>query len=100
MFALPFCRVLPLRGSLSRPLAAPFSKGERILNLSQYSAALHYFLRRTFPTEPIEPSAPVEPSSSHFFRSGNAQNGEGVDQDVLDGGDETEARLGDFAVYT
>ena len=29
----------------------------------QYSAALHYFLRRTFPAEPVEPIEPAEPLS-------------------------------------
>ena len=29
----------------------------------QNSAALHYFLRRTFPAEPIEPIEPAEPLS-------------------------------------
>ena len=27
----------------------------------QNSAALHYFLRRTFPPEPVEPIEPAEP---------------------------------------
>ena len=29
----------------------------------QNSAALHYFLRRTFPAEPVEPIEPAEPLS-------------------------------------
>ena len=29
----------------------------------QNSAALHYFLRRTFPAEPVEPTEPAEPLS-------------------------------------
>ena len=29
----------------------------------QNSAALHYFLRRTFPAEPVEPIEPTEPLS-------------------------------------
>ena len=30
----------------------------------QNSAALHYFLRRTFPAEPVEPIEPAEPLSN------------------------------------
>ncbi len=34
----------------------------------QNSAALHYFLRRTFPTEPVEPIEPAEPLSHAIKR--------------------------------
>ena len=59
-----FCRILPLRGSLSPALRAPpFFKGGRDLSLFQYFAALHYFLRRTFLVEPSEPVEPAPPLS-------------------------------------
>ena len=43
-----FCRILPLRGSLSPALRAPpSSRGGRVLRLFQNSAALLIFMRRT-----------------------------------------------------
>ena len=40
----------------------------------QNSAALHYFLRRTFPAEPVEPVEPIEPAEplSHAIKGQHA----------------------------
>ena len=37
----------------------------------QNSAALHYFVRRTFPAEPVEPMEPAEPLS-HIIKGQHA----------------------------
>ena len=60
------------RQSIPCPSGTPFFKGERVLRLFQYSAALPFFMRRTSPVEPSEPTEPAEPLS-HVIKGQHAQ---------------------------
>ena len=61
---------------------APSPRGDTFYVLFKYSAALHYFLRRTDPFEPVEPVEPTEPAEPLLFAI-KGQHAQGANPEPL-----------------